>query len=265
MSTPKQPDSPSIARSIPALDLRELTTARVALDRTGVSLTTRHALEFSLAHAQARDAVHSALAVPSLLAALRERGLTAIAVKSSAGDRIEYLRRPDLGRMLSPSSAALLATSGSPPRTPSTTVSLILADGLSALAVERHALPLLDALLPLLIETCQLAPIVVAEQSRVALGDEIGVALAANVTVMLIGERPGLSSPASLGAYITWAPRPGRTDAERNCVSNIRTEGLDYVAAAAKIAWYVTEGRRLRLTGVDLRESAAPSRALDAE
>jgi ethanolamine ammonia-lyase small subunit len=139
---------------------------------------------------------------------------------------------------------------------------VVLADGLSALATERHGLPVLDALLPLLgldeasaAPGWTLAPIVVAEQARVALGDAIGAALGADVTVVLIGERPGLSSPDSLGAYITWGPRPGRSDAERNCVSNIRLEGLDYAGAAAKIAWYVREGRRLGLTGVQLRES----------
>jgi ethanolamine ammonia-lyase small subunit len=149
--------------------------------------------------------------------------------------------------------------------TEAATVSIIFADGLSALATERHAVTVLDALLPLFgiassgtpepFAPWALTPIVVAEQARVALGDEIGVALHADVVVMLIGERPGLSSFDSLGAYITWAPRPGRTDAERNCVSNIRAEGLDYAAAAAKIAWYVNEGRRLGLTGVQIRES----------
>jgi ethanolamine ammonia-lyase small subunit len=238
------------------------TPARVALGRTGASITTRHALEFSLDHAQARDAVHSALAVPSLLAALRERKLPAIAAKSAAANRAEYLRRPDLGRTLADASAALLATK---PGAPSklrlggipepTTLAVILADGLSAVATERHALHVLDALLPLLDPTWQLTPIVIAEQARVALADHIGAVLLADATVILIGERPGLSSPDSLGAYITWAPRPGRTDAERNCISNIRTEGLDYATAAARIAWTLNEARGLRLTGVALRNS----------
>src|SRR6266702_1478945 len=245
--------SASISPSNSPIELRSLTPARVALDRTGCSLTTRHALEFSVAHAQARDAVHSTLAVPSLMAALRDRGLTVIAVKSAAADRTEYLRRPDLGRTLAPSSAMLLQpVTGN--QQPATRFSLIVADGLSALAAERHALPVLDALLPLLNDTWALAPVVIAEQARVALGDEIGEALRADVTVMLIGERPGLSSPDSLGAYITWGPRPGRTDAERNCVSNIRPEGLDSTAAARKIACYIREGRRLGVTGVSIRE-----------
>jgi len=255
----------SLSQTSSPLNLRALTSARVALDSAGVSITTRHALEFSLAHAQARDAVHSALNVASLMAALRQRNLAVISVHSAARDRIEYLRRPDLGRSLSAASAAVLqpATNN---QQPATVLSFILADGLSALAVERHALPLLDALLPLLRidepnENWQLAPIVVAEQARVALGDEIAEAFHADATVIFIGERPGLSSPDSLGAYITWAPHRGRTDAERNCVSNIRSEGLDYATAGVKIAWYLNEGRRLGLTGVALRELDIPNDA----
>jgi ethanolamine ammonia-lyase small subunit len=251
--------SDQLASPGPSPDLRALTPARIALERTGSSLTTRHALEFSLAHAQARDAVHSALAVPSLLTALRERDLAAIAVRSAATNRAEYLRCPDLGRALAATSAALIATQPAIGglQAISSSLVLILADGLSALATERHALHVLDALLPLLDATWRLAPIVIAEQARVALGDEIGAAFHADATVILIGERPGLSSPDSLGAYITWAPRHGRTDAERNCISNIRTEGLDYAAAAARIAWTLSEGRRLGLTGVALRDSDA--------
>jgi ethanolamine ammonia-lyase small subunit len=251
-----------------SLDLRGLTQARVALDRTGVSLATRHSLEFALAHAQARDAVHSALAVPSMLSLLHDRGLEAIAVKSAARDRTEYLRRPDLGRGLAPASAARLAEFGAGQKKSAVSISFILADGLSAVAVERHAVPLLDALLPLLVlESAEepashsarwaMTPVIIAEQARVALGDEIGVTLAADVTVMLIGERPGLSSPASLGAYITWVPRPGRTDAERNCVSNIHEDGLHYDAAATQIALILSEARRLQRTGVAPRGSVS--------
>jgi len=300
MNEANRPKHPRV--SVPPT-LRAYTPARVALDSTGASLTTRHALEFALAHAQARDAVHATLDVAAILDALRERGLAAVSVRSAAASRTEYPRRPDLGRTLHPDSTTPLATTplATPPgvttlgapsmqsyrmgglsfaeandrpspaqpatntRQPATTLTLVLADGLSALATQRHALPLLDALLPLLrVSTtdapdpaapCALTPIVVAEQARVALGDEIGASLGADIAVMLIGERPGLSSPDSLGAYITWNPRPGRSDAERNCVSNIRTEGLDYATAARKIAWYVGEGRRLGLTGVALRES----------
>jgi ethanolamine ammonia-lyase small subunit len=248
-------------------DLRDCTPARVGLERAGSSLATRHALEFALAHAQARDAVHSALDVVVLLSALGERRLPAVAVCSAAAGRTEYLRRPDLGRRLSQESAEQLsarmefAGHGAgmekyPGHGPAR-IAFILADGLSALATQRHAIPLVDALLPLLDQSWRMTPVVVAEQARVALGDEIGSLLRADVTVMLIGERPGLSSPDSLGAYITWNPQLGRTDAERNCVSNIRTGGLDSVTAAQKIAWYAREGRRLGLSGVALRESDA--------
>jgi ethanolamine ammonia-lyase small subunit len=254
--------APGLTRS--PINLRALTTARVALDRTGCSITTRHALELSLAHAQARDAVHASLAAGSLITAFRERQIKAVSVRSAASDRTEYLRRPDLGRTLDNSSATHLRLARE--SNDGTAITFIVADGLSALAAEHHALPLLDALFPMLSvpgaaaasqQSWRMTPIVVAEQARVALGDEIGAALDADITVMLIGERPGLSSPDSLGAYITWKPQPGRTDAERNCVSNIRTEGLGYAAAAAKIAWYITQGCRLGLTGVALRESDA--------
>jgi ethanolamine ammonia-lyase small subunit len=297
--------SAPIAQSNSPIDLRALTPARVAMERTGCSIVTRHALEFSLAHAQARDAVHATLAVSSLMSALRERELAAVSVRSAVATRTEYLRRPDLGRTLSATSATLLATDPAtnpggpsfpasservgysptllatnpggpsfpasservgysrPARTAPTpansaALAIILADGLSALAIERHALPLLDALLAHLDSTWALTPIVIAEQARVALGDQIGAAFHADATVILIGERPGLSSPDSLGAYITWAPRPGRTDAERNCVSNIRAEGLDYTSAARKIAWFINQARRVGLTGVALRAPDAP-------
>lgn len=266
MSKSDQPDGATRAapfvRSSPPLDLRTLTPARVAIASSGTSIATRHALEFSIAHAQARDAVHSALAVASLLAALRERNLPAISVRSAAANRAEYLRRPDLGRCLAPGSAALLASQPATGTVQVATLAIILADGLSALAIERHALPVLDALIGHLDSTWRLTSIVVAEQARVALGDAIGVALHADASVILIGERPGLSSPDSLGAYVTWAPRPDRTDAERNCVSNIRAEGLDYALAAAKIAWYLNEGRRFGLTGVAIRESDSDASSL---
>jgi ethanolamine ammonia-lyase small subunit len=267
---------PSLDNGVSTPNLRDRTPARIALNRTGVSITTRHALEFSLAHALARDAVQSALAVPSLLAALKARNFNAIAVRSAAANRAEYLRRPDLGRTLAPASAVNLQPTTNNQKPTTSSLTLILADGLSAVATERHALPVLDALLQLLKiggpdESWQLTPVVIAEQARVALGDQIGSALQADATVMLIGERPGLSSPDSLGAYITCSPRPGRTDAERNCVSNIRPPlhgqpsgqaGLDYASAAAKIAWYLSEGRRLGFTGVALREQNAQPPAL---
>jgi ethanolamine ammonia-lyase small subunit len=228
--------------------LRSYTPARVALPRTGVSLATRPLLDFQLAHARARDAVQGAVDVRMLCDELRRSDLPALALESQAVDRANYLRRPDLGRVLSKNSAALL--------TPGEfDVVFVIADGLSALAVERHALRLLREVLPL-IAGWQLAPVCVVEQGRVAVGDAIGEALHASLAVVLIGERPGLSSPDSLGAYITWAPRRGRRDAERNCISNIREEGLGYAAAAGRLHYYMHEASRRHLTGLGLKDPA---------
>ena len=234
--------------------LQTYTPARVALRRTGNSLATSEILVFQQAHAQARDAVHATLDPAALTQRLQsELALAAITLHSAASDRSTYLRRPDLGRTLSPDSAAQLHPS-------SNDAAIILADGLSALAIERHAIPLLRELLPLLAQSdWQLTPIYIAQQARVALADQIGSLLHAALTIVLIGERPGLSSPDSLGAYITWQPRPGRTDAERNCISNIRTAGLDYATAAHRIAHYANEARRLRLSGTTLKELDAPT------
>jgi ethanolamine ammonia-lyase small subunit len=179
---------------------------------------------------------------------LRRSGLPALALESKAGDRAAYLRRPDLGRTLSKDSAALL--------TPGQyDVVFVIADGLSALAVERHALGLLREVLPL-IAGWRLAPVCVVEQGRVAVGDAIGQALHAALAVVLIGERPGLSSPDSLGVYITWGPRPGRKDAERNCISNVREEGLGYAQAAGRLQYYMHEASRRHMTGLGLKDPA---------
>jgi len=222
----------SIQRADLPLDLREFTPARIALDCTGASIATRHALEFLLAHAQARDAVHSALAVPSLMAALRERELAAVSVRSAVADRTEYLRRPDLARTLSAASGAML-TQAKPAAQSGTALSLILADGLSALATERHALPVVDALLLLLGIgepgcTWVLAPIVIAEQARVALGDLIGHALNADVTVMLIGERarPEFARLARRIHHLGAASRPNRCRAQLRLQHPHRGAGL---------------------------------------
>jgi len=233
--------------------LRRFTSARIGLGRAGASLPTAEILRFGLAHAEARDAVHLALDVAALETALRTRHGPGLVVHSSASDRASYLLRPDLGRQLEDTSAALLSQAAGQ-RTGGYDLAFVVADGLSALAVQRHAPALLDALLPILPTDWTLAPPVIAVHGRVALGDEIGEWLGARMLVMLIGERPGLSSPDSLGAYLTWDPLPGRSDAQRNCVSNIRPEGLDYPAAARKIAWLLTESRRLQLSGVGLKD-----------
>lgn len=231
--------------------LRDYTPARVELGRAGVSIPTRALLEFQLAHARACDAVHLPLAVNSLVVELKQKGIESINLSSAARNRDEYLKRPDLGRRLSNDSRERLASLRIEGEYDA---AFVIADGLSALAVHRHAVPLLDLLLRDL--DGRIAPVAIVEQGRVAIGDEIGELLRAQLTVVLIGERPGLSSPDSLGAYLTWQPRPGRTDADRNCVSNIRAEGLSYAAAAHKLLFLMNESRRLKLSGVQLKEAA---------
>lgn len=229
--------------------LRALSPARVGLGRTGVSQQTRDQLAFQRSHALARDAVHARLDTAGLAAEIESSiRPEVLRLHSAARNREEYLQRPDLGRVLNEASRALLA--GQP--TDKVDLALVIADGLSALAVQRHVPALLGELFPRITDYW-LAPICIVEQGRVAIGDEIGLALVAQIVVVLIGERPGLSSPDSLGAYITFEPRPGRTDAERNCISNIRTEGLSYADAAARLAALLHEARRQRLTGVSLR------------
>jgi len=232
--------------------LGDYTMARVDLGRAGHSVPTRALLEFQLAHARARDAVHLPLAVNSLVLELKQKNIASIPLTSAARDRDEYLKRPDLGRCLSSESRERLTAIRA-----EYDAAFAIADGLSALAVHRHAVPLLELLLRGL--DWRIAPVAIVEQGRVAIGDEIGETLGARMVVVLIGERPGLSSPDSLGAYLTWQPRSGRTDAERNCISNIRPEGLSYAAAAHKLRFLMNESRRLRLSGVQLKEDAAPS------
>jgi ethanolamine ammonia-lyase small subunit len=235
--------------------LRRFTPARVALQRAGTSLATAEILAFQMAHAHARDAVHADLDVEAFGEHLREAmqamGLDAVPVlslKSSAPDRAAYLRRPDLGRQLDASSEVR-------PATPACDVVFVVGDGLSAIAVERHAIPLLRAVLPGVIGAgWSLGPLCLVKQARVAIGDPIGEAFGAALSVVLIGERPGLSAADSLGAYITWQPKPGRTDAERNCISNIRDGGLGYEAAAARLLSILAEARSRQLTGTALKD-----------
>lgn len=242
---------PAVPRR-PTLDLRSLTPARVALGRSGASVPTKALLDFTLAHARARDAVHAVFDAPLLTADLRALGLVVTEARSRAVDRREYLRRPDLGRRLDAGSAEALARDASKP----CQLAIVIGDGLSAAAVHAHAVGLVKRLLPLLADVA-IGQIVVASGARVALGDEIGAILGARMVVMLIGERPGLSAPDSLGAYLTFAPKPGRSDAERNCVSNIRKAGLSYDEAAFKIAWLVREGLAREVTGVALKDESA--------
>jgi ethanolamine ammonia-lyase small subunit len=232
--------------------LRQFTVARIALGRAGNSQTTDTVLAFGLAHAQARDAVHLPLARTAIEQALRDAGLASVAAHSAAADRQHYLRRPDLGRQLDDASRERLARAR--PADPPDVV-FVIADGLSALAAERHAVPLLLTVRERL-PGWRIGPVVVAEQARVALGDEAGQLLSGRQVVMLIGERPGLSSPDSLGVYLTHDPRPGRSDAERNCISNVRPEGLSYVQAADKLAFLLRGALALGRSGVDLKDDS---------
>lgn len=242
MKPPARTDTNPLAR------LRNRTPARVALGHSGAGLPTAALLDFQLDHARARDAVHESLDAQRLAADLAP--LPSLRVHSQAADRTVYLQRPDLGRRLAAECADAL------PRDPYDVV-FILADGLSARAVQRHAAPTLRLILRGL-DDWRIAPLIIATQARVALGDDIGSCLGAKLAVMLIGERPGLSSPDSLGIYLTLDPRPGRRDHERNCISNIRSpQGLSYEEAAARAVWLLRAARRAGHTGVLLKEDSA--------
>lgn len=230
--------------------LRSFTRARIALGRTGDSLPTSEVLGFGYAHALARDAVHRPLDLAALADELKQSGFDTIAVKSAVPDRSTYLLRPDLGRELAPDSADALRAQ---PEKGWDLVAVV-GDGLSSLAVSRHARPLLERIRAALPQAWRFGPVVLASQARVALGDPVGELLQAGMVAVLIGERPGLTSPDSLGLYLTHAPRTGRQDSERNCISNIRPEGLGYDDAARKMVWLVNEGMRLGLTGVGLKD-----------
>ncbi len=240
MSDPKDTPKDPWAR------FRNATRARIGLGRSGDALPTTALLEFQLAHARARDAVHSAVDFDRLAADLAP--LPSLRVRSAAPDRVTYLRRPDLGRALHPASAAAL-----PPG--DWDILFVIADGLSAAAVQANAAPLVHACLGRL-GSLRVGPVVLAEQARVALGDAVGAAMGARLVALLVGERPGLSAADSLGVYLTWDAKPGRADSERNCISNIHAAGLPIGAAADKLCWLANEAARLKLTGVSLKEDA---------
>lgn len=231
--------------------LRQFTNARIALGRAGSSLPTAPLLAFNLSHAQARDAVHHPLDANVLHTQLQEHGFESLDAHSAAPDREHYLRRPDLGRRLSEESRTALAQTAPQP----SDIVFVIGDGLSAFAASKQSIPLLRAVCPQLPDW-KIGPVVVARQARVALGDEIGELLKASMVVMLIGERPGLSSPDSLGIYVTYAPKVGCSDAQRNCISNVRPEGLDYPLAARKLHYLLTHARRLGLTGIGLKDDS---------
>ncbi|MEB0044482.1 MULTISPECIES: ethanolamine ammonia-lyase subunit EutC [unclassified Pseudomonas] len=249
-------DKPPVDPQNPWLQLRRLTPARIALGRTGTSLPTKAQLDFQYAHAQARDAVHLPFDHAGLSAQLAKHGRESLLLHSAATDRNSYLQRPDLGRKLSDASAQslrnyALAHPGG------VDCVIVVADGLSALAVHRHTVPFLTRLEEqAAADGWSMSPVVLVEQGRVAVADEIGELLGAKMVVILIGERPGLSSPDSLGLYFTYNPKVGLTDAYRNCISNVRLEGLSYGMAAHRLLYLMREACRRQLSGVNLKDEA---------
>ncbi len=264
--------SHSLITPTPWDELRRFTDARIALGRAGVSQPTAAHLAFQLAHAQARDAVHLPLDSLGVAASLQDLGFETLLLHSQATDRATYLQRPDLGRRLDAASLESLAQWSNPahaeadqrPSQSTNTrptlfdLALVVVDGLSALAIHQNAAPLLAALQQRLqadsTHTWSIAPVAVVEQGRVAIGDEVGAWLNASLVVVLIGERPGLSSPDSLGLYLTWAPAVGKTDAQRNCISNVRAAGLSVDAAAQTLHRLLNQAREKQLTGVGLKD-----------
>ena len=238
--------------------LRRHTPARIALGRVGVSLPTRALLDFEWAHACARDAVAAILDAGALSQALGEQGWSVLEVHSGASDGLAYRARPDWGRRLAPESRAALQAAT---HAHGCDVVIVMGDGLSASALQHHGPPLLQALRALLLESrWSVAPLIIAHHARVALADEIGECLHARLAIHLIGERPGLSAPQSLGAYITFAPKVGRSDAERNCISNIRPEGLSFELAAAQIVDVVAAALHAGRSGTTLMLESARTR-----
>jgi ethanolamine ammonia-lyase small subunit len=236
----------------PLKALQEFTSARIAIGRVGTSIPLKQSLEFKLAHAHARDAVYSELDVSKLADLFKQFGLPVLQLHSKITDRRQYLQRPDLGRRLNEVSTDLLYDYRQ-----ETDIAIIIADGLSATAVNENTFDLLQTLIPqLLAANFKLAPISLVEQGRVAIGDDIGYGLKAKLSLVLIGERPGLSSADSLGAYLTYNPKPGLTDEMRNCISNIRPGGLSYKKAADKIFYLITEAFKRKLSGVNLKDNA---------
>jgi ethanolamine ammonia-lyase small subunit len=236
----------------PLAQLRKFTDARIAMGRVGTSIPIKQSLAFNLAHAHARDAVYSTLDTEALTDSLTLFNLPILHLQSEATNRNKYLKRPDLGRKINEKAKAILDEYKG-----ATDVAFIIADGLSAEAVNENAFAVLNHLIPMLtVAKFTLAPFTLVEQGRVAIGDEIGHWLNAKLSIVFIGERPGLSSADSMGAYLTYKPRPGLTDESRNCVSNIRPQGLKYKPAAEKIFYLITEAFKRKLSGVELKDNS---------
>jgi ethanolamine ammonia-lyase small subunit len=232
--------------------LKEFTAARLAIGNTGASIPTKASLAFNLAHAHARDAVYSAIDVSELSASVEKLNLNVLSLKSQAIDRPQYLQRPDLGRKLSDDSLAVLDG-----QITGADITIIIADGLSALAIHANALNLLQLIVPMLTAAnLTIAPVCLVQQGRVAIGDDIGYCLKAKLSIILIGERPGLSAADSMGIYLTYQPKPGLKDDSRNCISNIRPGGLSYQQAADKLFYLTTEALKRKLSGINLKDNA---------
>jgi len=246
----------NIVKIDPWKQLKSYTNARIAIGRVGSSLPTSEVLNFGFAHAMARDAVHLALDVDALARRLEEQGVHTVRVHSKAPDRASYLLRPDWGRRLDEKSLEFLESIKRQKNRDSIDLLIVIGDGLSSLAITRHVEPLIQEIKSLVPLNWNISPVVIASQARVALGDEIGQLLNAKMVAMFIGERPGLSSPDSLGIYLTYNPKLGLSDADRNCISNVRPEGLQYADAAKKLIWLAKEAMRLKLSGVVLKDES---------
>lgn len=240
----------------PWAGLKTLTPARIALGRAGTSIPTEPHLAFQLAHAKARDAIHHELDVDAVKNDIAALGADVIVLESAAENRSAYLQRPDKGRVLRANTRETLIERARE-QTPPCDVALVIGDGLSAFAIEKNVAPLLKRVVPLIAQSgWRLGPITIVRQARVAIGDEIGHILGAKLVAVLIGERPGLSSPDSLGIYLTYAPRPGLTDEARNCISNVRDQGLPHEEAARKMLYLMTEAMQRQQSGVLLKDEA---------
>ena len=237
----------------PWQELRRFTGARIALGRVGSSLPTKAVLEFGLSHAMARDAVHLALDMDAMDAGIRSLGFSTMQLHSKAPNRHTYLLRPDLGRRLNDESKRRLQDCK---RSGGIDFMIVIGDGLSSLAIQRHAVPLMSELQKCIPESWAVGPVAIVEQARVALADEVGEIMGARMVAMLIGERPGLSSPDSLGIYLTYSPNVNCSDADRNCISNVRPEGLQYAMAANKLMWLAKAAVQLKVSGVALNDES---------
>jgi ethanolamine ammonia-lyase small subunit len=234
--------------------LRNFTPARIALGRSGISVPSQEVLRFKMDHAYARDAVFSLMDVDTLLSQLQLFNLPIYVLKSKAADKHTYLKRPDLGRKLHQDSMNRLNNLNDI----SYDVCITITDGLSAIAINNHCMHVLSLLIPLLVNAnINTAPLCVVKHGRVAIADETSSLLKAKLALLFVGERPGLSAHDSMGVYLTYNPRPGLTDESRNCISNIRPEGLQYQPAADKIFYLIRESLRLQLSGIWLKENNA--------